>query len=198
MLIAPILGLVLEAGDARAAASIKMVFPVGNAGWSGPLPASDLNWRPEFLGADAVEQVTYHNDAGNSIAVAAIVFRRQEQGKELIGESASLLGEGQWSALSDEIVSTQRGKFRELMAADRQGRRLLIRYRYDIGGRQSVEPLPTQLWYGVRSLRGAPYSALVAYGAACSASCEETRSMIDTFLGQMAGEVEASLPQRSR
>jgi EpsI family protein len=198
MLMAPILGLLLESGDARAAAPIKVVFPVGNAGWSGPVAISDPDWRPEFLGADAVEQVAYHDDGGNSIEVAAIVYRHQEQGAELIGDSASLLGEGQWKAMSEEIVSSQAGKFRELMAADRQGRRLLIRYRYDIGGQQFVEPLLSQMWYGVRSLRGAPYSALVAYGAACSASCEEARNMIDTFLGQMARNVEASLPQRSR
>ena len=146
-----------------------------------------------------MEQVAYHDDAGNSIEVAAIVYRHQEQGAELIGESASLLGEGQWSATSDEIVSTRAGRFRELIAADRHGGRLLIRYRYDVGGQQLVEPWLSQLWYGVRSLRGAPYSTLAAYGATCSsASCEATRNMIDTFLAQMARDVETSLPQRSR
>ena len=51
------------------------------------------DWRPKFLGADIVEQVTYRDGAGNSVEVAAIIYRLQEQGSELIGDSASLLGD---------------------------------------------------------------------------------------------------------
>ena len=122
------------------------------------------DWRPKFLGADIVEQVTYRDGVGNSVEVAAIIYRLQEQGSELIGDSASLLGDSKTMVVSDEIVSTPVGKFRELIGEDRERRRFLIRYRYDIGGRQFVKPLKSQLWYGIRSLGGAPYSALLAYG----------------------------------
>jgi len=48
------------------------------------------------------------------------------------------------------------------VVADEQGRRSLVWSVYDIGGREFVTPLLSQLWYGVRSLAGAPYSVLFA------------------------------------
>ena len=110
--------------------------------------------------------------------------------------ATSLLSESKQIVISDEIVSTPAGKFRELIGEDRQRRRFLIRYRYDISGRQFVEPLKSQLWYGIRSLGGAPYSALLAYSAPCNGSCDSARSLTDTFLEQMAREIETSLPRR--
>ncbi len=168
LLIAPILGQALAAADARTPAPMKMEFPAGRTNWSGPTLLATSDWRPKFLGADIVEQVTYRDGVGNSVEVAAIIYRLQEQGSELIGDSASLLGDSKTTVVSDEIVSTPAGKFRELIGEDRERRRFLIRYRYDIGGRQFVKPLQSQLWYGIRSLGGAPYSALLAYGTACN------------------------------
>ncbi len=175
---------------------LKMEFPTGRMSWSGPELLAISDWHPKFRGADMVEQVTYRDGAGNSVEVAAIIYRLQQQGAELIGEGPSLLGDSKAIAISDEIVSTPAGKFRELIGQDRESRRFLIRYRYDIGGRQFVEPLKSQLWYGIRSLGGAPYSALLAYSAPCNGSCDSARSLTDTFLEQMAREIETSLPRR--
>jgi hypothetical protein len=188
MLIAPILGQGLAAADARSSTAMKMEFPTGRTSWLGPeLTAVTSDWHPKFPGADIVEQVTYRDGAGNSIDVAAIIYRLQEQGAELVGGGNSLLNESRQILLSDEIVSTPAGRFRELVGEDRQRRRFLIRYRYDISGRQFVEPLKSQIWYGIRSLGGAPYSALLAYSALCNVSCDSARSLTDTFLEQMRG-----------
>jgi EpsI family protein len=198
MVLVPMLGQALAAADARSSASIRMEFPVGRGGWSGPAPAAGSNWGPRFPGADILQRVTYRDSAGNPVEVAVIVYRLQQQGAELVGDSASLLGDNLHSISSEEIVSTWAGKFRELIGQDNERSRFLVRYRYDIGGRQFVEPLRSQLWYGVRSLGGAPYSALLAYGAACETTCDTARNRVDGFLAQMAAEVETSLPQRSR
>jgi len=197
MIIAPVLGQALSAVDSRWTTPVRMDFPAGSAGWSNRVPAPDPEWRPQFPGADLVEQVTYRDGAGNSVTAVAILYRLQAQGAELIGDRNSLLGDA-GTAVSDEIVTTPAGQFRELIGEDRYRRRFLIRYRYDVGGQQFVHPLMSQLGYGVRSLVGAPFSSLLAYGAACVESCEDARNLTDRFLEQMARSVETSLPRPAR
>jgi len=80
----------------------------------------------------------------------------------------------------------------EVIASDAKGQRFVIWWVYDIGGRKFVTPLLSQLWYGLRSLEGIPYSTLFAYRTACVPSCSAARERLSDFAEIIGGGIVMS------
>lgn len=193
LLAMPILARVVPAAlSAGVAAPIGLQLPAGRAGWRGPLRASDELWKPHFVGAHSEWHVVYEDSGGDVVDVIVIGYSRQEDGRELVNECNSILGQGTCTdgptaqpasgltALTAESVV--RGiPHIEVIASDAKGRRFVIWWVYDIGGRKFVTPLFSQLWYGLRSLDGSPYSTLFAYRMACVPSCSAARERLGDF-----------------
>ena len=172
-------------------------------------PISSWNFRPSAVGPDrmrlrircggqsshgahSIKHTSYTSSAPVPVEAVVVGYRYQEQGAELVGDGGSLLGRG-LAVASDEPVFTGAGEFRELRATDASRREFLIFYRYDIGGRQFADPLRSQLWYGLRSLGGAPLSTLIAFGTACNPGCEGDAPRLDAFVTEVEPRLRASL-----
>jgi hypothetical protein len=67
-------------------------MPPGENAWHGPLPVADATWRPVFVGTHSEQHVAYENVAGHVVEAVAWVTV-QQQGRELVNEGNSLLGQ---------------------------------------------------------------------------------------------------------
>jgi exosortase len=180
----------------RLDASAKpLVFlaPPGRQGWEGPIAGPPSTWRPDFVGAHSQWDFTYRGPAGENIETMAIGYSLQAQGRELVSEENSLLGSAQLSAVAEGTVKLPRESYIETVATDMKGRRSVVWSVYDIGGRQFSIPLMSQLWYGVRSLGGPPYSVLFAFRTECVPSCDSARSRLRSFVETMGPDFVASV-----
>jgi EpsI family protein len=185
--------------DVQAAGS-ELRLPAGRANWRGPTDISDGTWKPEFVGSHASWQVAYSDVSGHDVEVVAIGYTSQEQGRELVNEGNSLLGESGLRALTAQLVEFDGQPYVEQLVVDAQGHQSIIWSAYNIGGRSFTAPLLSQLWYGVRSLRGAPYSVLFAFRSECESesACAAARATLQTFVRGMGAELAAAVAQASR
>ncbi len=132
--------------------------------------------------------------------MVAIGYPMQGQGRELVNEENSLFAATTFEPVAENKVMLDGRSYVEIVAADAQGQRTLVWYVYDIGGREFVTPLFSQLWYGVRSLGGPPYSVLFAFRTACESSCDSARDTLRSFVKTMGPDFLASVtnePHRS-
>jgi EpsI family protein len=161
-------------------------MPTGQNAWRGPLPAVDQGWRPVFVGAHSEQHVAYEDSEGHRIEAVAVGYAVQHQGRELVNEGNSLLGQGGLSVLTATFVEVGESTYREVVAVDLEGNRSVIWSFYDIEGESFVVPILSQLWYGVRALTSRPGSQLFAFRAACVPSCAEARGVLQSFLRGIA------------
>jgi EpsI family protein len=167
--------------------------PVGQGEWRGPLSPVGKGWQPEFVGDHSQWYFAYQNMSGHNVELVAIGYPLQEQGRELVNEENALLGATATSMTAEGRVKLDEGSYVESMGTDGQGRRWLVWYVYDIGGHEFVSPLMSQLWYGVRSLGGAPYSVEFAFRTACEpSSCDSARALLKSFARAMGPQCFAS------
>ena len=205
LLAVPILARVVPAAlSAGLAAPVGLQLPAGRSGWRGPLRASDELWKPDFVGAHSEWHVAYEDSGGDVVDVVAIGYSRQEQGRELVNECNSILGQGMCTdaptaqpasgltALTADSVVRSTHPHLEVIASDAKGQRFVIWWVYDIGGRKFVTPLFSQLWYGLHSLDGIPYSTLFAYRTACVPSCSAARERLSDFAEIIGGGIAMS------
>jgi EpsI family protein len=165
--------------------------PVGRGDWIGPTVSEDASWRPVFVGPHAQWHVRYTNSGGHSVESVLVGYLTQAQGRELVNESNSLLGDGGLTAIANGTVDSNGQRYREIMVRDPQGRTSLIWWFYDIGGRMFITPMYSQLWYGARSFGLPPYSRLLAFRAACDQSCGEARGRLTDFMGEISSQLQA-------
>ncbi|HEY2036584.1 MAG TPA: EpsI family protein [Steroidobacteraceae bacterium] len=168
-------------------------LPPVRAPWQGPQDSVDPLWQPEFVGADAERRGLYRSADGRVVEVVAIGFQRQTQGAQILNGGNSLLGA---RGLTMETVALVDAGIphSEIVTRDAHGRRSLIWSVIDVGGRLFGEPLFSQLWYGARSLGGAPYSALFALKTPCGISCAAARGVLAGFLRANGPALFASVP----
>ena len=166
--------------------------PVGRGDWIGPTVYEDASWRPVFVGPHAQWHVRYTSSGGHSVESVLVGYLTQTQGRELVNESNSLLGDGGLTALENSTVDSNGQRYREIMVRDAQGRTSVIWWFYDIGGRLFITPIYSQLWYGARSFGVPPYSRLLAFRAACDQSCGEARGRLADFLREISSQLDAS------
>jgi EpsI family protein len=173
--------------------------PTGRGEWHGPLNAAGSTWNPEFIGPHSQWHFAYQSSSGDNVEMVAIGYPLQEQGRELVNEGNSLFGPKEALEAVENQVTLGGDSYIELVASDGRGQHWLVWSVYDIGGREFVSPLLSQLWYGVRSLGGPPYSVQFAFRTACSnASCDSARAVLSSFLRTMGPECLASIDRESR
>ena len=163
-------------------AQLHLHLPAGHATWRGPLETLDRTWSPVFVGAHDERHVAYEDVTGRNVEAIAIGYSWQEQGRELLNEGNSLLGDGGLTALTSSVVVDNGQSYREMVVRDKQDSRSIVWSFYDVGGRGFATPLFSQLWYGVRSLATPPYSTLFAFRAQCVPSCDAARATLVSFL----------------
>lgn len=192
LLAAPILARAVPAAVGGALAPLALRLPDAPAGWRGPLSASVGRWKPEFVGAHSEWHAVYQDASGANVEVLAIGYPSQGEDRELVNEGNSLLGSGDFSALAAGTVTRGELPHIEVVASDGKERPFVLWSVYDIGGRKFVTPLFSQLWYGVRSLGGAPYSVLFAYRTECEPSCEAARARLERFMRSVGNGIVVS------
>jgi EpsI family protein len=195
----PLVVYIFVAARDSQAAPLAFQAPVGRGEWRGPISTFGNAWQPEFVGDHSQWYFAYQNMSGHNVELVAIGYPLQEQGRELVNEENALLGATATSLTAQNEVRLDEGSYVELMGSDAQGRRWLVWSVYDIGGREFVSPLMSQLWYGVRSLGGAPYSVQFAFRTACEpASCDAARAVLKSFAREMGPQCFASFGRAAR
>jgi EpsI family protein len=183
----PIVVYIVTAGRDRSPAALAFHAPVGRGEWRGPISTAGDGWQPEFVGAHSQWYFAYQNMSGNNVEMVAIGYPVQEQGRELVNEENALLGAAASAVTTENKVRLDDASYIELVAGDAHGRRWLVWSVYDIGGREFVTPFLSQIWYGVRSLSGAPYSVQFGFRTECGpASCDSARAVLKSFVRAMA------------
>jgi EpsI family protein len=170
-----------------ASGPLAFAAPVGRGGWQGPM-VQDGNrlWTPAFVGAHSQWTYAYQDPGGKRVEMVAIGYPMQAQGRELVNEENALFGAGvSLDLVAEHTFALGQESYIETVVADSQGHRSLVWSVYDIGGREFVTPLLSQLWYGVRSLGGPPYSVLFAYRIPCESSCDSARETLQSFAQNM-------------
>lgn len=151
------------------------LLPEAPAGWNGPLPQRS-SWRPVFEGADVHAMGRYETHS-HEVELFRAEYAQQQQGEELNGYENTPLGEH--AAEQAGLVMTN--GLAERRVIDKAGESALIWYGYYVGTRWFDSAFSAQLWYGLRSLFGAPLSGVVALRASCSNDCENARERLALF-----------------
>jgi exosortase len=169
----------------QSALPIVFTAPAGRGGWQGPFSGGS-NWRPDFVGRHVQWTFVYQGPRDRTVEMVAIGYPVQGQGYELVNEENALLGaSAKVDTVAENTVTVGEQSYIESVIADDHGKRTMVWSVYDIGGRPFATPLLSQLWYGVRSLGGAPYSILFAFRASCTASCGIARETLESFARNM-------------
>jgi EpsI family protein len=172
----------------------RVDLPKSEAPWSGPLLGFESQWAPVYPGAHHTARATYVNPRGTSVTVFVAVYLSQSQGAELVGYDNSLSGAD--GEMSDETEVTAAGlKLREGILTQSSHPAAVIWWVYDVGGRDTSEPLAAQLLYGVHSLHSSPVSTLSAFSAPCMPDCAAARAILESFVPTMAPRIKASLKE---
>ena len=197
-LVAMPLPIYVVAANDESVAPLAFVAPAGRAGWQGPMLDSPQSWQPDFVGPHSLWHSAYQGPAGQSVDLVAIGYSTQAQGRELVNSGNSLFGEAEGSEGAPRKVTLGSVSYIERVAMDAGGHRSLVWSVYDIGGREFAVPLMSQLWYGVRSFGGAPYSVLFAFRSTCADSCDGARDTLGAFLQAMGPDFFAAVTREPR
>jgi EpsI family protein len=157
-------------------------FPKASAPWHGPEPAPVGNWRPHFEGASVAESRAYRSEDGGAVELFGAVYLRQRQNAELVGFANSLFaGEGALRVVNESVIGSGDSIWRETTLIDESGAQSLVLWRYRIGERFFVQPLASQLYYGMTAITHPPSSAVIAMRTACVKNCDSARSRLEAF-----------------
>ena len=193
LLLPPLLAAGLAAAtDPASARGLRL--PAGRAEWTGPLETTDPSWRPVFVGSHEEWRGAYRDLSGHTVEVLAVGYSAQAQGRELVNEDNSLIGNDGLTPLATARVTEDGKPFREDVVADASALRSVIWSIYVIGDRPIATPLFAQLWYGINAFGTPPYSALFALRTACSPSCAAGRAVLASFVRVMPPGMPAQRP----
>jgi hypothetical protein len=126
------------------------------------------------------------------VTVYTATYRRQAQGRELVGHESRVEGHdaGRLAAIGTRLAVAEPAI--EAMEAELRsagGARSVLWWSYRIGDRDFSRGLPAQLWYGVASLWSAPVSAIVALRADCRPDCDAARIALGRFAADALPEL---------
>jgi len=138
-------------------------------------------WLPIYTGADELQRRAFGNVTEGTVEVLGVAYRTQRQGAELVGETSSLTGDG-LKARAKRLVRSTAGQFRETEVVDSTGARSLIWSRYQVDGRDLVDPLTQQLWFGINALVWQPPASLIALRTSCDADCVNAHRTLQEFV----------------
>ena len=140
------------------------------------------SWQPIFLGPDLEQRAAFANTSGDIVEAFAVTYRNQRQGAKLVSMDNTLLGRG-LQLRSEEVVRSSSGAFRESEAQERAPPYgdYLIWSRSRAAGRDFVNPLASQLWYGLNATVSYPTAFLMAFRAGCRPDCAAARLHLRGF-----------------
>jgi EpsI family protein len=196
--IVPLSAYSLERSSVRAAAPAAAVLPPGVGGWAGPLDSSESRWQPAFTGASERLRAVYADSAGRSVAVFAVIYEAQRQSAKLVSYANSVAGEEGVAIEDERVISVAGANFRQTVLSERNGWRAVIWWVYDVDGRAFVNPLKSQLWYGIRSLTGPRRASLRAFRAECRPGCDGARRDLSRFVELMDPQIRLGLRRSAR
>ena len=198
-LVALALGPVWSLADAGEAAQRAEPTPPSLRGWTGPgLNLSD--WHPVFANPDEEFLVANQDESGDEVALYHAVYRSQRQGKELRGHGNSVLGkhyQPKETHRRELVVAGGVIAVTEQLAAGAGQHDLLVWSLFAVDGRPDPMGFPSQLAYGIRSLRQSPTASVVAFAAECRPDCDSARRSLDVVAVQ-ALPVLLSSPEAGR
>lgn len=173
-------------------------FRVDSNSWAVSTVDPGSPWQPSFSGADLRQRASYLGKDGRAIEVFAVAYREQRQGAELVGSGSSVIGTHGLSLQLESVARSPRGPFIEYEVRDSSGHKSVIWARYDIAGRGFINPLASQLWYGLNASVWNPVAALVAFRTECAASCVEAREELTAFVTHFSTPLElgAAAPEQ--
>ena len=173
-------------------------FSVDSNSWELARADPASAWQPNFAGADLRQRASYRGKDGRTIEVFAVAYREQRQGAELVGSGSSVLGLHGLSIQLETVARSPRGPFIDYEVRDSTGHRSVIWARYAVAGRGFINPLASQLWYGLNASVWHPVAALVAFRAGCGASCVEARDDLTAFVAHFSTPLdgEAAAPEQ--
>lgn len=164
---------------------VPLRVPRVGGGWSEPFE-NHTNWTPWFAGADSIVAASYEH-GGDTVDVYILSYYQESQGRELINQSNTIADPRSWKFKSQrdgrsEYSTAQVLPWREIEVSSASGRSRIIRYWYDIAGRQTTRPLKAKLLQAWARLGGEPRGSLVAVAAACDSNCDRASATLDDFL----------------
>ena len=173
-------------GDPR-----PLALPVIAGGWSGPFE-NHPDWVPWFAGADSIAAASYRRDK-ESVDLFVLSYYNESQGRELINQSNIIADPRSWrfrSRGSGRLAQPAGRPFTwsEIEVSSASGRSRVIRYWYDIAGRQTHRPLVGKVFQAWARLGGKPRASLVAISAVCDTDCDRAMAALDDFLS--VGELQ--------
>jgi exosortase len=139
------------------------------------------DWLPVFPGADEMQRRAFGDAGGDTLEVLGVAYRIQRQGAELVGETSSVIGD-RLEQLSEQVVRSAAGPFREAEVVDHARARSLVWWRYQVAGRNLVSPFAQQLLYGINALVWQPPAGLIAVRAPCRGDCGSARGTLQEFV----------------
>jgi exosortase len=170
----------LQATDQAWAYSVR--WPQVSEPWYGRAPPGNTIWQPRFDAASASSMRAVQSADGRTIEQFGVIYEKQHQGAELLGYENSLLGdEDVLRVLDESIIESDSGLWRETLISGPAGHRSVVISRYHIGERAFVNPIASQIWYGLTALRHPPISSLVALRTECLPDCEIGRERLRAF-----------------
>jgi exosortase len=174
-----------------ASAAVRMLRPtppftatatVPRAPWA-PAPLNiHSSWQPVFEGADLEKRMAFAKAGDDTVEAFRVTYRNQRQGAKLVGSDNTLLGRA-LQPRSDTVVNSSAGAFRESEVEEQVSPygRYLMWWRYQAAGRDFVNPIASQLWYGLNATVGHPTAFLVAFRTACRPDCAAARLELRGF-----------------
>ena len=176
------LGPVWSFADTGPSAQPNGPAPPSLRGWTGPgLNLSD--WHPVFANSDEEFLVAYHGESGVDVALYHAVYRSQRQGKELRGHGNSVLGahyQSKEAHRRELVVAGGAIAVAEQLAAGAGQHDLLVWSLFAVDGHPDPMGFPSQLAYGIRSLRQSPTASVVAFAAECRPDCDSARHSLES------------------
>jgi exosortase len=139
------------------------------------------SWQPSFAGA-AVQQRLAYTDGGPTVELFSVTYLEQRQDAKLLAAGNSLGGR-QLLLRSEAVMTGPAGRFRESEMVDRAYPHdlFVIWTRYQSAGREFVNPLLAQFWYGLNATVAHPAASLIAFRAACRPDCVAARRTLGDF-----------------
>ena len=188
----PLISYGLDGLHADAAGQVSIAWPADPAGWQAS-PVQGSEWTPRFVHPSAESLRRYTDGSGRGVEVFTVAYRVQTQDTKLLSFWNHLLaGRGHFREMSERIVSSPTGPWRELRVVGASGARSVIWVRYRIGDRLFVESRLSQLWYGFHALVKPPVSTLTALRAPCESNCRIAYNQLSAAAVALQPSVEFS------
>lgn len=158
-------------------------LPVLTGDWQGPFAMAG-QWQPMYRGPAQEVRGAYRGGSGR-VEVYVNVFGTQAPGRELVGSSNSLAGEGskilQVAPVSERLASLLTGEPVFAAIGPPRGEAWIVGRLFRVGGISVGLELPAQVIYGTRSLGRPVPAGVIAFATPCEGDCGAARRRLEDF-----------------